>query len=114
VRARPPDPRSGIQPDGSFVPAFEGQREPVTPGNAASVTHGAYTALRLKPRAAEIAQLLRESCPVREDRLTMIAETAGMVGSRFELAIEALLARRIRPRSRSLTYRRIAVRISHF
>jgi hypothetical protein len=42
---------SGLQPDGSFVPEFPGQRPPFQPGHEMSVTHGA----RRESTVAELA-----------------------------------------------------------
>lgn len=44
---------------GEWVPAFEGQRPPFEPGHTASMTHGAYATIALKPRADELAQMIR-------------------------------------------------------
>lgn len=56
---------SGIQPDGSWVPAFPGQRPPLRPGHEASVTSGAYSPRRVGPLAARIREelLAGEDCP---------------------------------------------------
>lgn len=64
---RQPDPRSGVAADGTWTPAFEGQRPPLRPGhehrvqagNDLAVTHGAYAVLQLTPRAGELAEKLR-------------------------------------------------------
>lgn len=54
-RERKPDPRSGVDEEGRWSPAFEGQRRPFEPGdervagpgNERAVTHGAYSKRRL-------------------------------------------------------------------
>jgi hypothetical protein len=66
---------SGVQPDGSFVPAFEGQRPPfrpgnehrVQPGNQLARTHGAHSKLTLAPRAEELADWIRDLVPSYRD-----------------------------------------------
>jgi hypothetical protein len=52
--AHAPDPRSGVQPDGSWVPAFEGQRPPLPPGHEVTVQHGAYSPRKRDALAEEI------------------------------------------------------------
>ena len=65
VRGVGPEPRSGVQDDGTFVPAFSGQREPFRPGHALRATHGAYLAApKLGPRVDELADLIRPLVPV--------------------------------------------------
>jgi hypothetical protein len=71
-----PDPRSGLAADGTWTPAFEGQRPPFEPGNELGhgrpVEHGAYAVLHLTPRAAEIAEWIR----AQADHLTTADEAA--------------------------------------
>lgn len=51
---------SGVQPDGSWVPAFEGQRPPFAPGNQLSrgnpgpVRHGAHAPRYINPLVQEL------------------------------------------------------------
>lgn len=45
------DPRSGINEDGTFVPAFEGQRPPFEKGNTLQETHGVGIEARVVPLA---------------------------------------------------------------
>jgi hypothetical protein len=67
---RLPDPASGVQPDGSWVPAFEGQRPPFTPGHELAnghgrpPEHGAYSPRKVEPLARELVDLVLadESC----------------------------------------------------
>jgi hypothetical protein len=49
---------SGIQPDGSWLPAFPGQAPPFGRGNTASLKHGAYAVVHLRSRADEIRDAL--------------------------------------------------------
>ncbi len=49
-----PDPRSGLQPDGTWVPAVVGQRPPFAPGNELAVQHGAYSPRKVNPLAREL------------------------------------------------------------
>jgi hypothetical protein len=78
--SKPPDPRSGVQEDGSWVPSFEGQRPPFEPGNTLTVghgrpaEHGAYAELALSPRAEALSARLRE---LGADHLTP-ADDAGL------------------------------------
>ena len=55
-----PDPRSGLDEDGVWTPAFEGQRQPLEPGHELTVRHGAYSQLRLTQRAGEVVDEFRE------------------------------------------------------
>ncbi len=56
---------SGVQADGSWAPAFPGQRAPFTPGHTLSLTHGANSPRIVGPLAAKIrAELLGDpDCP---------------------------------------------------
>jgi hypothetical protein len=66
---RQPDPRSGVAADGTWTPAFEGQRPPLRPGhehrveagNDLAVKHGAYAELALSPRVEALMARLRVS-----------------------------------------------------
>jgi hypothetical protein len=49
-----PDPRSGLQSDGTWVPAFPGQRPPLPAGHEVTVQHGAYSPRAVHPLAVEI------------------------------------------------------------
>lgn len=51
---------SGIQPDGTWVPAYRGQRRPFAEGNDAAVTHGATSPAKIKPRAEAIINSVLE------------------------------------------------------
>jgi hypothetical protein len=62
---RTPDPRSGLDAEGRFVPVFEGQREPFAPGHELSVKHGAYADVKLTPRTDELADQIRDGVPGR-------------------------------------------------
>lgn len=53
-----PDPRSGLRPDGTWVPAFEGQRPPLQPGHEVTITHGAYSPRKYNERAAQLVDQL--------------------------------------------------------
>jgi hypothetical protein len=51
----------GVQAEGSFAPAFTGQRPPFGPGHEVSVTHGANSERRLGPLAeAFVAALMAD------------------------------------------------------
>jgi hypothetical protein len=50
---------SGVQPDGTWVPAFASQRPPFTPGHEVSVTTGVSSERRIVPLAAWIEGALR-------------------------------------------------------
>lgn len=52
---------SGITEDGSWSPAFPGQRPPFPNGNTLALTHGARSLVQIQGRAAEIADGLREA-----------------------------------------------------
>lgn len=57
---------SGVAPDGSWSPAFPGQRAPFQPGNTLGLTSGANSPGRVMVVAAEILSELLGSpdCPV--------------------------------------------------
>ena len=61
--AMTPDPRSGLDTEGRWAPAFAGQRPPFEPGHALSTRHGAYAVLTLRDRAGEVAESLRAIVP---------------------------------------------------
>lgn len=68
-----PDPRSGLDVDGNWTPAFPGQRPPFEPGHELGgrpVEHGAYSVLTLSPRAEAIAAWIRSQA----DHLTLYDE----------------------------------------
>lgn len=50
-----------------WTPAFPGQRPPFEPGNQVAVRHGAFSKLRLEPRAAELVDEIRDLVPARSD-----------------------------------------------
>jgi hypothetical protein len=63
-----PDRRSGVQPDGSWLPAFVGQRPPFREGEAGpALRTGCYSVLKLAPRAIEIRAELEPVVPLRSD-----------------------------------------------
>ncbi len=72
----PPDPRSGVHPDGTWVPAFEGQRPPLQPGHEVTLKHGAYSARRTGPRAQELVALLLEQARLPRSRTAYLADPA--------------------------------------
>jgi hypothetical protein len=51
---------SGLQPDGSWVPVFEGQRPPFPPGHALSLRHGAYSDRVVSPIARHLVEAVLE------------------------------------------------------
>ena len=53
-----PDPRSGVQPDGSWLPAFPGQRPPLPPGHEVTLAHGAYSPRKVDPLARDLVEQL--------------------------------------------------------
>jgi len=67
--------------------------EPFQPGHELSMRHGAYSsALRLKPRAEELAKTLREAMGNSYDpRFEGAIAGAAMVAARLEKAMDALL-----------------------
>jgi hypothetical protein len=64
-------------------------RPPFAPGNGVALRHGSYAVLRLKPRAEEIAEVLRDVV-VEGDRFPAAIESAAMIGARVEAAFAAL------------------------
>jgi hypothetical protein len=69
---------SGIQPDGSFVPEFSGQRPPLRPGHEVTVRSGFYISPLLREQdAAEVEEIgaeLRELLPVYRDSFEPLLE----------------------------------------
>jgi hypothetical protein len=63
-----PDPRSGVDEEGEWAPAFAGQRPPFEPGNPSKMTHGARAPGRLKPIAEGYLERLRAIAPTRRER----------------------------------------------
>jgi hypothetical protein len=62
------------------------------PGNAVAVKHGAYATLKLAPRAAEIAEYLREAmAETYQPRFEIAIQSAGPIGARYEAALLALV-----------------------
>jgi hypothetical protein len=53
----------GGERNSGWTPAFEGQRRPYGSGNGAAVTHGAYSPLRLQPRAEDLREQLAPLVP---------------------------------------------------
>lgn len=80
---------SGIDENGDWTPQFPGQRPPLRPGHSLSLQHGSYSVLHLKPRAQEIAAILREQV-VESERFTVAIDSAAMVGARVETSFAAL------------------------
>jgi hypothetical protein len=81
-----PDPRSGLDDEGRWTPAFSGQRPPF------ELKHGAYSDVRLGPRVAELADGLRELVPTYspsdEPAVRLLALTLARL-ERAESALEA-------------------------
>jgi len=101
---RPSDPRSGLDEEGAWTPAFEGQRPPFGPGNALGQghgrppEHGSYAIMHLGPRATEIASAIRRVAthltPADEPalqllglKLAQLERAAGVIGQ-VDAAIE--------------------------
>lgn len=94
-RGGQPAAGSGVQEDGSFEPEFQGQREPFAKGNGLALTHGAKADLHLAPRAAELADGLREIVPARGEADEPTIQLAGLVLARVEAANRWLAERGI-------------------
>ena len=84
------DPPSGVDERGEWKPSFPGQRPPFGQGHQLSVRHGAHALLALQPRAAEIADVLREAAPALPPGSEIALESAAMIGARLEVAMRAL------------------------
>lgn len=63
---------------------------PAARGDTRALRHGAYSLLRLKPRAEEIAVRLREVAPLYRAEFEPMVETAAMVGAQVERGMAAL------------------------
>ncbi len=87
-----PDPRSGLDEEGEFVPAFDGQRPPFGPGNSVGVRHGAYAVLQLRPRALELADEIRVALgPTYSTRFELAIAASAAAAAQYEKAMVALL-----------------------
>lgn len=63
---------------------------PVGPGNALAVRHGAYSLLRLAPRAEELASQLREVVPVASPADAAAVEALAVILAQVERASAVL------------------------
>ena len=77
---------SGIAADGSWTPAFPGQRRPFEVGHGLSIRHGANAMLRLAPRAEELAGDLRELVPAASPSDEPTIRLLALVLARVEAA----------------------------
>jgi hypothetical protein len=73
-----------------WTPAFPGQRPPFQPGHELSIRHGAYALLKLRPRAAELADAIRQLVPGYVPAHEPAVQAAAMTGARLEKAMAAL------------------------
>lgn len=97
----PPDPRSGVQPDGSWVPAFDRQKPPFEPGNDLAVTHGAYSPRKVNPLARELVDLVLAQAAQPNAATSYLLDPTyrpvlvewGEAGARVQLLREALTER---------------------
>jgi hypothetical protein len=78
------DPRSGIDENGNWTPAFVGQRPPL------EVRHGAYSTLRLAPRARELADEIRNVVPAFSPADEPMVRLLALTLARVEMATRAL------------------------
>lgn len=93
-----PDPRSGLDAEGNWTPAFPNQRPPFAPGNALAfregndlaLRHGAYSPAKLEPRAAELADVIRDLAPAYEPVDEPMVVAFAMTLAQLERANEAL------------------------
>jgi hypothetical protein len=81
---------SGVDESGTWTPAFAGQRPPFEKGNQAATKYGDRALLRLRPRAAELTQEIRQLMPIWDDSFEPVLEAASMVGAQCEAALGAL------------------------
>jgi hypothetical protein len=81
---------SGRDEDGRWLPAFEGQRPPFERRNSAATKHGAYSTLRVGPRAAELADEIREAMPLRSPADEATLRLLALALARVEAASAAL------------------------
>jgi hypothetical protein len=80
-----PDPRSGLDEEGRFTPAFPGQRPPFEPGHELSVRHGFYASPLLRPDDRE------EVAAIEVNAWALLPE--GLQLDRYRLAVEGLACR---------------------
>jgi hypothetical protein len=82
---------SGVDEQGAWSPAFNGQREPFQPGNEAGFRHGSYVSpIRLQGRAQEIAEMVAATLPICEQSDLLMVSVLAMAAARAERAQEAL------------------------
>jgi hypothetical protein len=89
-----PDPASGVAEDGTWTPAFEGQRPPWQRGNLAALKHGAKSVLSLSKRADEIREELVDDAPVKDPADGAAFDLCALTLAQAEVA--ALLVQRVR------------------
>jgi hypothetical protein len=89
---RHPKPKagSGLDEQGNWTPQFPGQRPPFPAGHELSVTWGDRAMLKLRPRAAEIAEQIRGLIPLWNDSFGPVVELASMVLAQAEAAFAGL------------------------
>jgi hypothetical protein len=96
--AEGPDPRSGLDAEGNWEPAFPGQRPPLRPGhehrvgegNQLALKSGVYSARKLAPLAEEIYGELRAAIVPWEPVFELATRTVADIRARQELAAEWL------------------------
>jgi hypothetical protein len=85
------DPRSGVDDEGRWVPAFPGQRKPTSVGNTLAQKHGCYgSTLTLSVRADALADEVRGACPAYSPSDEHAVRLCGAHLARFERAMAAL------------------------
>src|SRR4051794_815424 len=61
-------------------------------GNTVASTHGAYSQLRLAPRAEQLAGIIRSQLDAADcERFSLLVSTAALIGARMESAFAAML-----------------------
>jgi len=83
--------RGGFRP-ASGVPARGYKWESFQPGNTVASTHGAYSPIRLAPRAEELQAVIRGQLDAADaERFSLMVATAALTGAKMEAAFAAML-----------------------
>jgi hypothetical protein len=94
-----PKAGSGLDEHGKWTPVFVGQRPPFEPGNEIGFTPGHELStkwgdralLKLRPRAAELADQIRDLVPVWHASFGPVVELASMTMAQAEVAFAGLV-----------------------
>lgn len=84
-----PKAGSGLE-NGTWTPEFPGQRPPFDQGNQLATKAGDRALLKLRPRAAELAEVIKAHVPAWHDAYRPTLEAAALVAAQAEAAFAGL------------------------